>query len=379
MTALLDPITLSGVTLNDRIAISPMATYKAGRDGRASDWHLAHYGRFALGGASMVMVESTAVEADGRIGYACLGLYDDGQIAPLKRIADLLRDQGSVPAIQLNHTGRKGSWRRPWDGYSFLDDDDVRLRDEEPWQVSGPSAIPVKEGRDAPIEMTGEDIQANIRGWAGAAARADEAGFDLLEIHAAHGYLINQFLSPIANQRTDEYGGSLEKRMRFALEVVDAVREVWPERKALSVRISAVDGVEGGWELDDSISLARALKDHGVDIIDCSSGGIGGLAMVTRVPRGPGFQLPFSERIRDEAQIPTVGVGLITQPQQAADVIDAGKADIVAVGREALVNPNWPAATRLALHPQRGYETWEPTFGWWLDKREKSLRATTTG
>lgn len=377
MRKLFEPMQLRDVVLKNRIVIPPMAMYQAGPDGRATDWHLVHYGRLAMGGASMVMLESTAIEADGRIGHACIGLYEDGHVEPLRRIAELIRAEGSVAAIQINHTGRKGSWRRPWDGYTFLDQEDIDLRGEHPWPVAGPSPVPVKEGRGDPQEMDTADIRANIAAWAEAARRADRAGFDVLEIHAAHGYLINQFLSPISNRRQDHYGGSLQRRMRFALEVAEAVGDAWPAHKPLLVRISAVDGVEGGWSLDDSVELSRELALRGVDAIDCSSGGIGGLATVSRVPRGPGFQLSFSERIRHEVGIPTIGVGLIRTPDHAAEAIDEGRADIIAIGREALVNPNFPSAARTQLDPERGYQDWAPAVGWWLDKRDSSLRART--
>lgn len=375
MTKLFEPFELRGVTLRHRIIVPPMAMYRAGPDGTANDWHLVHYGRLAMGGAAMVMVESTAVAAEGRIGYACLGLWDDAQIVPLRRVADFIRSQGAIPAIQINHTGRKGSWRRPWDGYTQLTDEDAELRGERAWITRGPSAIPVSEGKPAPAPLEPAEIAEIVADWAAAARRARAAGFDILEIHAAHGYLLNQFLSPIANHRTDGYGGDLAGRMRLTLEVTEAVRAAWPEDKPLLLRVSAVDGVEGGWTLDETVALARALKARGVDAIDCSSGGIGGSATVMRVPRGPGFQVPFAERVRREAGIPTIAVGLITTPEQAAEIVDADRADIVAIGREALVDPNWPCAARTHLQRERGYADWPPESGWWLDRRILSLRA----
>lgn len=376
MTDLFDPIRLRDVTLAHRIIIPPMAMYRATRDGCATDWHLVHYGRLAMGGAALVMLESTAVSADGRIGYACLGLWSDHQIAPLKRVADFIREMGSVPAIQINHTGRKGSWRRPWDGYSRLDDEDIALRGEHPWRVHGPSPLPVSEGTQVPAELTETQIAAIVGDWADAARRADRAGFDVLEIHAAHGYLLNQFLSPVANRRTDGYGGSLENRMRLTLEVAQAVRAAWPAGKPLFLRVSAVDGVEGGWTLDDTVALSIELRKSGVDLIDCSSGGIGGSATVMRVPRGPGFQVPFSRRVRDEAGIPTIAVGLITEAEQAQKIIASGGADLVAIGREALVSPNWPDIARTRLDPAGGHGHWMPETGWWLDRRILSVNAS---
>lgn len=375
MADILDPIRLRGIELSHRIIIPPMATYRATRDGMATDWHFVHYGRFAMGGAALVMVESTAVSAMGRIGYACIGLWSDAHIAPLRRIADFIRGLGSVPAIQINHTGRKGSWRRPWDGYTSLDGEDMALRGEAAWQTHGPSPIPVSEGAHAPAALTQDEIAAIVQDWADAARRADAAGFDVLEIHAAHGYLLNQFLSPVANRRTDLYGGSLENRMRLTLEVAEAVRAVWPDDKPLFLRVSAVDGVEGGWTLEETVVLSTELGKRGVDLIDCSSGGIGGSATVMRLPRDPGFQVPFSRRVREETGIPTIAVGLITEPQHARDIIRSGGGDIVAIGREALVNANWPDMARTALAPGTGHGHWMKEVGWWLDRRILSIGA----
>lgn len=375
MPNLFEPFELRGETLPNRIMISPMATYQARRDGAVSDWHIAHYGRMALGGAGLVMLESTAIAPEGRITYSCTGIWSDDQVAPLRRVATVIRELGAVPAIQLNHTGRKGSFRRPWHNYGPLTEEDLTLRGEAAWPVAGPSPIPLKDGLSPPREMSSADITTSLYSWAAAARRARQAGFGLIEIHAAHGYLANQFLSPVSNIRTDAYGGDLARRMRYLFEVVDAVRSEWPDDRPLLVRISAVDGVDGGWTLDDSIVLARALKGRGVDLIDCSSGGIGGMATVQRVPRGPGFQVPFAETIRREAGIGTVAVGLIRTAEMAADVIGQGKADLVAIGREALVNPNWPNAAHLRLFPTAGYGHWSTESAWWLDMREKSLQA----
>lgn len=376
MTKLFEPMQIRDTTLQHRIVIPPMAMYSATPEGCATDWHLVHYGRLAMGGAAMVVVESTAVEDRGRIGYACLGLYDDRQIDPLRRVASAIRSQGSVPAIQLNHTGRKGSWRRPWDGYCALTEDDIHLRSEAPWEVISPSPIPLSPERENPHEMSEEDIRQNIELWCDAARRADVAGFEVLEIHAAHGYLVHQFLSPLSNQREDSYGGDLQRRMRFALELVEALRSVWPASKPLFVRLSAVDGKDGGWTLDDSVKLSRELVARGVDVIDCSSGGLGGSATNARIPRGPGYQIPFAQRIRTDTGALTMGVGLITTPEQAAEVIDHERADLVAIGREALVSPNWADLARTRLDPGAGYSEWHDQFGWWLDKREQSLQAS---
>jgi 2,4-dienoyl-CoA reductase-like NADH-dependent reductase (Old Yellow Enzyme family) len=371
-SGLFSPLTLRGVTLRHRITIPPMLMYRAGHDGLATPWHQVHYGRLALGGAAMVMLESTAITEQGRVGYADLGLWSDQQVAPLRSIADFIKAEGCVPAIQINHSGRKGGIRRPWDVYIPLNEEDA-ARGEPPWPVIGPTDVPYTHGAQVPRPMALEDIRQVTLDWASAARRADAAGFEVLEIHAAHGYLLHQFLSPLSNTREDAYGGSLMGRMRLTLEVVAAVRAAWPQEKPLFVRLSCVDGVDGGWSLDDSVVLARKLRTLGVDLIDCSSGGIGGSATNSRVPRGAGFQVPFADRIRREAGIPTQAVGLITHPTLAAEVIGQGRADLVAIGRQALVDPNWPNAATLSLHPEGGYAQWPPETGWWLDKRDLSI------
>lgn len=371
MVRLFDPLTLRGVTLPHRIAIAPMCTYHAGPDGRASDWHFVHYGRFALGGAAMVMTESVVVSPEGRGCDANLGLWDDAQVAPLRRIADFLKAQGSVSAIQLHHAGRKADSGRPYLGSTPGE----TTRCQPPASALAPSALPYTSGASVPRAMTATDIRDTIEAWVAAAKRAVAAGFDVLEIHAAHGYLINQFLSPIANHRRDGYGGARAARMRFALELVEAVRAAWPATQPLFVRLSAVDAAEGGWVLDDTVALARELKARGVDAIDCSSGGIGGPVVQTAVPRVPGFQVPFAERVRREADIPTIAVGLITQAEHAAEIIEQGQADIVMIGREALIDPNWPSAARTQLQPEAGYAHWTEPLGWWLDRRVQSIAA----
>ncbi len=372
MTQLLTPLQLRGVTLPQRITIPPMLMYRAGHDGLATEWHKVHYGRLALGGAAMVMVESTAVTQQGRVGYADLGMWDDRQVGPLREIARFLKAEGAVPAIQINHSGRKGGIRRPWDVYIPLNEEDA-ARGEPPWPVIGPGDTAYADGAQVPRPMEAGDIRQVVSDWAQAARRAAEAGFEILEIHAAHGYLLHQFLSPLSNNRTDGYGGTLAHRMRLALEVTEAVRRAWPADRPLFVRLSCVDGIEGGWSLDDSVALSHEMRALGVDLIDCSSGGIGGSATNNRVPRGAGFQVPFAERIRREVGIPTQAVGLITEPAYAAAIVDQGQADLVAIGREALVDPNWPSAAQMALVPGAGYSAWPPESGWWLDKREASL------
>jgi len=375
MTNLWDPLRLRGVTLPHRVVISPMVMYHGTRDGLARDWHLAHYGRFALGGAAMVFVEATAVDPQGRGSYADLGLWDDVHVEPLRRIAALLESLGSVPAIQLQHTGRKGAARRPWDGYRPLDDEDIRLRGEAPWPLVAPSPLAVNDHSQVPEALDQAGMSRIVASYVDAARRADAAGFRLLEVHAAHGYLLHEFLSPISNHRTDAYGGGRESRMRFPLEVVEAVRSVWPADKPLSVRVSSVDGADGGWELEDTVAFAAELAARGVDVVDCSSGGISGSATVARVPRGPGFQVPYAERVRREVGIATIAVGLITTAEHAAQVVADERADLVAIGRQALVEPNWPNLARRELRGDGSWQDWPDETGWWLQKREESLRA----
>lgn len=374
MTALFRPYTLRGVTLKNRIVISPMCTYSAAADSVATDWHFVHYGRLAMGGAGMVMLEATAIEARGRHCYSDLGIWGDEHIVPLRRIAQFIKAQNCVPALQLQHAGRKASAGRPWHGAKPLDDEDVLFRGEHPWQTVGPSAIPYTEGAPVPAALSVNEMHELKATWVAAAGRALAAGFEVIEVHAAHGYLLNQFLSPLANQRSDHYGGDRAGRMRWPLEVMEAVRAVWPQDRPLFVRVSSVDGADGGWTLDDTVAFARALGALGVDLIDCSSGGIGGAATMNRLARSPGFQVPFAERVRCEADMPTLAVGLIMTPELAAEIIDEGRADLVAIGREALVDPNWPSAARTRLQPERGFSDWAAPNGWWLDKRAQILK-----
>ncbi|WP_198084597.1 NADH:flavin oxidoreductase/NADH oxidase [Variovorax sp. E3] len=376
MTKLFQTFALRGITLKNRFMISPMCTYRAGQDGMAHDWHLMHYGRLAAGGAAIVMTESISVVPDGRHCYGDIGIWNDEQIVPLKRITDFIKAQDSIPAIQLQHAGRKASSTRPWHGGArALDETDLKLRGEKGWTVVAPSPLPYTPSAPTPRELTTAEVRELVTQYAAAAERALRAGFEIIEVHAAHGYLINEFLSPVANHRTDEYGGSLQNRMRFLLEIIDVVRAIWPEDRPVLVRVSAVDGVEGGWSLDDTVALAQELKLRGVDAIDCSSGGMGGSAVNARVSRGPGFQVPFAERVRLDAGIATVAVGLILEPAQAAEIVDSGRADIVAIGREALRDPNWPNVARTQLDPAGGYAHWPDPVGWWLDRRAQSLAA----
>jgi len=368
---LFSPLTLRGVTLRNRVVISPMCQYSA-TDGVANDWHFAHLARFATGGAGVVFTEAAAVERNGRITHGDLGIWSDEHVAPLARIAAFLKAQGAVPAIQLAHAGRKGSMQRPWHGNGPMDDSD-RARGEQPWAVVAPSAIPVDTGWLVPHELTLAEIEQLKVQWQAATRRAREAGFEVAEVHGAHGYLIHAFLSPLSNRRTDAYGGERTGRMRLALEIARIVRDGWPAERPVFFRVSSTDGVEGGWSLDDSVVLARELKAIGIDVMDCSSGGIAGSATAARVKRTLGFQVPFAERIRREADIPTMAVGLILEPRQAEAVLQAGQADLIAIGRQALFNPNWALHAELALGVENEFASWPAQSGWWLDKRQKSL------
>lgn len=368
MTVLFSPIPLREITARNRLMISPMCQYSADDNGFASEWHLIHYGRFALGGAGLVMVEATAISAQGRISYGDLGIWSDAHIPPLKNIARFLKAQGAVPAIQIGHAGRKACTQRPWHGHGPLGPDDLRERGEKIWQTESVTSEPPAPGYLTPIELSPEMIDRTIRDWAEAAHRAIQAGFETIEIHGAHGYLIHSFLSPLSNSRRDGYGGDLAGRMRFALEVAKSVRAAMPSGLPLFFRISSVDASKTGWSLEDSITLSRELAAIGVDVIDCSSGGIGNDLSV--VPRGPGFQVSFSSRIRAEAKVKTAAVGLITDGAQAEGILREGHADLVAIGREALFNPNWPLHVRLALEPEHRFDPWPPQSGWWLNKRK---------
>ena len=367
---LFTPIELRGARPRNRVVISPMCTYSA-RDGIPDDWHLTHLAKFATGGAGTIFIEASAVEERGRITHGDVGIYDDAQIAGHKRIVDFLKAQGAVTAIQLAHGGRKASMQRPWFGNGPMGADDV-ARGDTPWQPVGASPLPVDEGWRVPHELSAGEIQDVVAAWAAATRRAVRAGYDILEIHGAHGYLIQSFLSPIANKRTDAYGGALNGRMRLALEVTEAVRPEWPDDRPLFFRVSSVDGIDGGWTLDETVTLATALKARGVDVIDCSSGGIAGSATAARVKRQPGFQVPFAERVRRDAGLMTQAVGLITDPHQAEEILQAGQADLIAIGREALYNPNWPHHAAAALGADLEFADWPTQYGWWLTRRART-------
>lgn len=342
MSNLFSPFSLREVVFRNRIAVSPMCEYSSD-DGFANDWHLVHLGSRAVGGAGLVLTEAAAVSPEGRISIHDLGIWKKEHIPMLQRITRFIAAQGAVPGIQLAHAGRKASTLRPWEGSGTLP------ADKGGWQAVAPSAIPFNDVYPMPVALTETGIRKVLDDFREAAARALEAGFQVVEIHAAHGYLLHNFLSPLSNQRTDEYGGSFENRIRLLLQTVEAVRTVWPERYPLLVRISATDWAEGGWNLGESVQLAALLGNQGVDLIDCSSGG---LAAHQHIKVGPLYQTPFAEKIRKEAGIATGAVGMITTAEEAESIIAEGRADMVLMARELLRSPYFPlhAAHTLEAH-----------------------------
>lgn len=372
--ALFSPLAVRSVTFANRILISPMQQYMAGADGLPNDFHIQHYGRQAIGGAGAVMTEALAVVPEGRVTWHDLGLWNDAQAEALKPIAAMLGAAGALPATQLIHAGRKGSVSRPWEGYAPLTAADA-ARLGPPWTTLAASALAANPGWHTPAAMDEEAIRRTIDAYHAAARRAARAGFRFLEIHAAHGYLLHSFLSPLGNLREDRWGGDRAGRMRLLLAVAEAVRAAWPSELPLSVRLSAIDDQPGGWTLDDSVAAARALKALGVDLIDCSSGGLGERTTTKMVRRAEGYQVPFAERIRQDAGIATIAVGLLRTPAFAEAVIRDGRADLVAIGREALFNPHWPLHAAQALGIDQEFGRWPPAWGWWLEKRARAARA----
>ncbi|MEP3279874.1 MAG: NADH:flavin oxidoreductase/NADH oxidase [Stappiaceae bacterium] len=369
---LFDPFSLRDITFRNRIAISPMSQYRA-VNGYANDWHKVHLGRFAMGGAGLVYAEATAVEADGRRTAGDLGLWEDGQIENLSSIAAFLKQEGAIAGIQLSHAGRKASERRPWHGETPIDDEDRASRNENPWPSIAPSAIAYADRWPEPREMSGEDIKRVIAAFGAAARRADEAGFEVIEVYAAHGFLVHQFLSPISNKRTDEWGGSAENRRRFAVNVAKAIRRNWPEKYPLAFRLSATDWLDGGVEIDETIETAKALKAVGVDMIDCSSGGISGKERPRRMVLEQGFQAPFAEQVRQSAEMSTMSVGFLWDPVFCEDLVRAGQADMIALAREVLDDPNWPLHAAVKLGQDEAHNKWPIESGWWLMKRQRLM------
>jgi len=349
---LFSDLKLRDVTMRNRIGVSPMCQYSS-REGFAGDWHLVHLGAFATGGAGVVFTEATAVLANGRISPQDLGIWDDRHVEMLARIADFVRRQGAVPGMQLAHAGRKASTRRPWEEGSRTVPSGEGGWPDDVW---APSAVPFSGAYPEPHALDDRRIEGVIDAFGRAAERALDAGFEILEVHAAHGYLVHEFLSPLSNRRDDAWGGSFENRIRFALAVVDRVRTRWPERLPLTVRISATDWVDGGWDVDQSVALARALRPRGVDLVDVSSGG---LHPDQKIQVGPGYQVPFAARVRREGRIPTAAVGMITDPSQADAIVRSGEADLVLLAREMLRQPHWPL---LAAHTLGEDGPWPPQY-----------------
>jgi len=377
-SALFSPLRLRDVEFRNRLVVSPMQVYKAAQDGRVNDWHFQHLAKFAIGGFGAVATEGLIIEPRGRCTYADCGIWGDEHIAPLRRVTDFLREQGSVSIAQIHHAGPKSARQRPWDGLNALGAEDA-ARGEPPWQpvasTDGCFVHGCHEARGLSVDEIGEMLAK----YAAATRRVDEAGFDVLEVHAAHGYLIHSFLSPLTNFRTDAYGGDRPARMRFALEVSETIRAHWPAGKPLFFRLSTVDSAAdgAGWTLADSCVLARELKARGVDVIDCSSGGARTANSLSATGKQParlkrGYQVPYARTIRAEAGIATMAVGVIVDAAQAEQVIADGSADLVAIAREALVNPHFAVQAARTLGADDEWKLWPQSYGWWLAQRERA-------
>jgi len=367
---LFTPMRLREVSLKNRVAIAPMHQYSAVK-GFATDWHLMNAGRFAAGGAGLVIMESTKVERRGCGTVGDLGIWKDEFVPGLRRCVDFIRQNGAVPGIQLGHSGRKARRFRPWEGGAPLKPSS-EIDDWDAWELVAPSALQSPETEPVPRALTCDEIPKLVEAWAQAARRADEAGFDVLEIHGAHGYLVHEFLSPFSNRRNDEYGGSELNRMRFCIEVVEAVRALWPARKPLFLRLSVEDNA--GWGPAESVALARIVKDKGVDVIDCSSGGMRGSPVVSAGAVGYGYQVPYAAKIKAEAGLATMAVGLIVHADQAEGILQRGEADLIAIGREVLYNPNWPMDAAQKLGVDKQFASVPPPQSYWLAKRASSVK-----
>ncbi|MEE8366498.1 MAG: NADH:flavin oxidoreductase/NADH oxidase [Gammaproteobacteria bacterium] len=381
---LFQPLTLGGVTLPNRIAVSPLCMYSA-IDGVAQPWHFAHLSTFARGKAGLVFTEATAVEARGRITPRCLGIWTDEQAEALKPVTAFIESMGSVPAIQLAHAGRKASTHPPFaekPGSPLSEDNTVP--GESPWQAVAPSPLPVGPGWPTPTELDKAGLEEVKEAFAQAAIRAINAGFRVIEIHMAHGYLLHSFLSPLGNHRSDRYGGDRQGRMQFPLEVIESVRAVIPDQMPLFVRISAIDGSEGGWTMDDSIVFCQAMALRGVDVVDCSSGGIKGAPrfraddegkpLTQSSARQPGFQVPYARRARKETDLKSMAVGVIIDPHQAEEILQSGGADLVALGRELMHDPFWPLHAAEALGTDPDFQMWPKQYAWAVDRRSQIAR-----
>ena len=356
-------------SFRNRIVLSPMCQYKA-KDGVLSDWHFQHYSRFAFSGLGAAFVEATGVSPEGRIGHGCTGIWSDSHVEGLSKIAKIFNEYNCLSGIQLAHAGRKASYLRPWDGASPITEND---KVEPAWQTIGPSAIPINNSSPVPKEMTVEDINKVREDFKKAAQRADKAGFDIIEIHGAHGYLLHSFFSPLSNQRNDQYGGNFENRIRFAMEIIVDIKSVWPDNKPLFYRLSSIDAPGQGANLEDNIMLAKSLKSVGVDVIDCSSGGITGSPVLTKSKIIPGFQVPYSEKIKKDAEISSMAVGAIISADQANEIISNKRADLVAMGRELLADTQWvyKAATYFNLENAKDYLP--DSYSFYLSRRDEYL------
>jgi 2,4-dienoyl-CoA reductase-like NADH-dependent reductase (Old Yellow Enzyme family) len=373
MVKLFESIAFRGVELSNRIVVSPMGMYSA-VNGYITPFHLVHYGKFAMGGAGLVFVEQTSVSRKGRITNGDPGLWEDGQIDGMRQIVHVIKSQRSKAAIQINHGGRKSSQQRAFRGNSHLTDRDIEMG-EETWVPTGPSDVAFSDGFQTPIPLSKDGLTGVRDAFVATARRAVLAGFDVIELHMAHGYLLQSFLSPLANFRTDEYGGSLENRMRFPLEVTRAVRAALPSATPLFVRISATDWIDGGWEIEDSVIFSRKLKELGVDLVDCSTGGnLRAGSTNANLGRGPGYQVPFAERIRHEADIATGAVGMIRTPDFAEKILQDGRADLIFMARQMLYDPFWALHAAEHFGLTGTFETWPEQYGWWLAKWGGALR-----
>lgn len=374
-TMFLTPFALRDLRLPNRIVMSPMAMYAAD-EGEVNHFHLTHYHKVAMGGVGMVIVEQTAVSRRGRITNGCLGLWHDGQIEGMRKLVEGIHAFGAKAAIQINHGGRKASAQRAWQGNGPLTAEDI-AHGEESWVPEGPSALPFAEGWPEPDAMSIEAIAKLRADFLATAHRALAAGFDMIELHLAHGYLLQSFLTPIANRREDRYGGSLENRMRLPLEIATDLRAALPRGMPIIARISATDWIEGGWTMEDSLILAGALKECGIDLIDCSSGGnlVRG-ATNSNLARGPGYQVPFAEEIKKTVGVPTMAVGMIHTGAQAESILQEGKADLIAIGRQILFDPFWTLHAVQEMGLDENFDLWPKPYGWWLEKWARSTKSS---
>ena len=365
---LFNPISIRGVTTRNRVVVSPMCQYHSD-DGGPTDWQFMHLGRLAAGGAGIIFGEETAVERRGRKTYLCAGIYKDEHVPAFRRINDFIREQGAVPAIQIGHSGRKASCHAATKDWSPLTQADA-ADGLAPWQGIAPSAIGGEPREYLPKAMDRGDIKAVLNAYRECCQRSLDAGYEIVEVHGAHGYLIHQFLSPVSNHRNDAYGGDREGRMRFALEVAEVVRDAWPNDKPVFYRVSSVDGKGGIWNLDDTVALAHELKARDIDLVDCSSGGITGDSDMPLVPRVPGYQVPFAERVKREVDIMTIAVGCITEAQQAEDILQKGQADLVAIAREFLWHADWTAHAAQDLGVEDPFGQMPHEYAYRLRQRE---------